>query len=299
MCSGHGMCKVGGNLRFMSSVCECLGSFYEVDCSREGCYRDPTNALECGGAGHGLCFDKKCQCLPGWSGPTCTTSLCPNDCNKDRGLGFCVEQRYCHCKEGLTNADCSPAFNVNMSMPKLNITLGNIKLPNVTLPNITLPNITLPKIPGINIDLKLPKLDLGFTTETESTEAPEPEDRENASPLGPADQKQLVKKKKKRKQKLEEEDEEDDDQTVECEDEGCDGQHGPWQTLKECANCCSDSCQEECQGSDHRIAAKKLQQDSNISSLVYSFPDCYFGCQKDCVRSCRSNPDQGCTHHDS
>ncbi|XP_036452417.1 tenascin-N isoform X2 [Colossoma macropomum] len=64
------------------------GSGVDTSCSGHGTYQ------------HDLC---SCKCDPGWEGPDCSVSSCPDDCNDN---GFCVDGR-CICHAGYTGHDCS------------------------------------------------------------------------------------------------------------------------------------------------------------------------------------------------
>ncbi|XP_041697988.1 tenascin-N isoform X3 [Coregonus clupeaformis] len=57
----------------------------------------------CSGHGtylHNTCI---CQCNPGWEGPDCSVSTCPDECNDN---GRCVDGK-CVCHAGYTGSDCS------------------------------------------------------------------------------------------------------------------------------------------------------------------------------------------------
>uniref|UniRef100_A0A3B4CE03 Tenascin N n=1 Tax=Pygocentrus nattereri TaxID=42514 RepID=A0A3B4CE03_PYGNA len=64
------------------------GSGVDTSCSGHGTYQ------------HDSC---SCKCDPGWGGPDCSVSSCPDDCNDN---GFCVDGR-CICHAGYTGHDCS------------------------------------------------------------------------------------------------------------------------------------------------------------------------------------------------
>jgi len=63
----------------------------------------------------------------------------------------------------------------------------------------------------------------------------------------------------------------------------------PPQSLRECAKCCSHTCEETC----HCKTTNECKV-SNISTAVYSFPDCFFGCQRSCVKDCPKTPGMPC-----
>ncbi|XP_077088072.1 tenascin-N isoform X3 [Siphateles boraxobius] len=64
------------------------GSGVDTSCSGHGTYQ------------HDSC---SCKCNPGWEGPDCSISSCPDECNDN---GRCVDGR-CVCHEGYTGHDCS------------------------------------------------------------------------------------------------------------------------------------------------------------------------------------------------
>nr|XP_055057748.1 tenascin-N [Misgurnus anguillicaudatus] len=107
------------NIRLKSSSCGCADSedfkslLYRVNgLEEEVTYLKTQCAQSCckGGvdtscSGHGiyepdLC---SCKCNPGWEGPDCSISSCPDECNDN---GRCVDGR-CVCHEGYTGHDCS------------------------------------------------------------------------------------------------------------------------------------------------------------------------------------------------
>lgn len=56
-------------------------------------------------SGHGTYQHDTCSCLcnPGWEGPDCSVSSCPDECNDN---GRCVDGK-CVCHQGYTGDDCS------------------------------------------------------------------------------------------------------------------------------------------------------------------------------------------------
>ncbi|KAM6948253.1 tenascin-N [Aplochiton taeniatus] len=60
----------------------------DTSCSGHGAYRQATCT---------------CQCSPGWEGPACSLSSCPDECHDN---GRCVDGR-CVCREGFYGDDCS------------------------------------------------------------------------------------------------------------------------------------------------------------------------------------------------
>uniref|UniRef100_A0A673BCW9 Tenascin N n=1 Tax=Sphaeramia orbicularis TaxID=375764 RepID=A0A673BCW9_9TELE len=66
----------------------CCGKGVDTSCSGHGTYQ------------HDSC---SCLCDPGWEGPDCSVSTCPDDCNDN---GRCVDGK-CVCHQGYTGDDCS------------------------------------------------------------------------------------------------------------------------------------------------------------------------------------------------
>lgn len=56
-------------------------------------------------SGNGVYQHETCSCVcnPGWEGPDCSVSSCPDECNDN---GRCVDNR-CVCHQGYTGDDCS------------------------------------------------------------------------------------------------------------------------------------------------------------------------------------------------
>ncbi|XP_055084550.1 tenascin-N isoform X2 [Periophthalmus magnuspinnatus] len=81
-------------VNYLKTQCDqgCCGKATGVDtsCSGHGTYQ------------HESC---SCQCDPGWEGPDCSVSTCPDDCNDN---GRCVDGK-CVCLQGYTGHDCSQA----------------------------------------------------------------------------------------------------------------------------------------------------------------------------------------------
>uniref|UniRef100_A0A8C2ISR3 Tenascin-N-like n=1 Tax=Cyprinus carpio TaxID=7962 RepID=A0A8C2ISR3_CYPCA len=70
----------------------------------QGCCRGGSGAdTSCSGHGTYQQDSCSCKCNPGWEGPDCSISSCPNKCNDN---GHCVDGR-CVCYEGYTGHDCS------------------------------------------------------------------------------------------------------------------------------------------------------------------------------------------------
>uniref|UniRef100_A0A672J0K5 Tenascin N n=1 Tax=Salarias fasciatus TaxID=181472 RepID=A0A672J0K5_SALFA len=108
------------NIRLQMPSCDCAESesfkslLYRVNGLEEEVNYLKTQCSQgcCGGAGvdtscsgHGTYQHSTCSCLcnPGWEGPDCSTSSCPDECNDN---GRCVDGK-CVCHQGFTGDDCS------------------------------------------------------------------------------------------------------------------------------------------------------------------------------------------------
>uniref|UniRef100_A0A8C6SUR1 Tenascin N n=1 Tax=Neogobius melanostomus TaxID=47308 RepID=A0A8C6SUR1_9GOBI len=78
-------------------------NYLKTQCD-QGCCRKATG-VDTSCSGHGSYQHDSCSCLcdPGWEGPDCSGSTCPDDCNDN---GRCVNGK-CVCMEGYTGHDCS------------------------------------------------------------------------------------------------------------------------------------------------------------------------------------------------
>uniref|UniRef100_A0A7N8XUX1 Tenascin N n=1 Tax=Mastacembelus armatus TaxID=205130 RepID=A0A7N8XUX1_9TELE len=77
-------------VNYLKSQCAqgCCGQGVDMSCSGHGTYK------------HDTC---SCLCNPGWEGPDCSVSSCPDDCNDN---GRCLDGK-CVCHQGYTGDDCS------------------------------------------------------------------------------------------------------------------------------------------------------------------------------------------------
>ncbi|XP_076828559.1 tenascin-N isoform X1 [Brachyhypopomus gauderio] len=108
------------NIRLASAGCNCADSeefkslvyrlngleeevtYLKTQCAQGCCTGGSGVDTSCSGHGtyqHDSC---SCKCDPGWTGPDCSTSTCPDDCNDN---GYCVDGR-CVCHAGYTGDDC-------------------------------------------------------------------------------------------------------------------------------------------------------------------------------------------------
>uniref|UniRef100_A0A3Q2R3U7 Tenascin N n=1 Tax=Fundulus heteroclitus TaxID=8078 RepID=A0A3Q2R3U7_FUNHE len=98
-CCGRGgvdtSCSGHGSYQDDTCSCLCNPGWEGPDCSLSSC------PDECSDSGR--CVDGKCVCYEGYTGEDCSQQTCPGDCN-DKGQ--CVDGK-CVCYEGYTGEDCS------------------------------------------------------------------------------------------------------------------------------------------------------------------------------------------------
>ncbi|KAG7256328.1 hypothetical protein CRUP_032162 [Coryphaenoides rupestris] len=80
-------------------------NYLKTQCAQGCCSKAGGVDTSCGGHGTYQADACSCQCDPGWLGPDCSTSACPDDCNDN---GRCVDGR-CVCHQGYTGPDCGQA----------------------------------------------------------------------------------------------------------------------------------------------------------------------------------------------
>ncbi|KAF6726013.1 Tenascin-N [Oryzias melastigma] len=108
------------NIRLQTPKCDCEESesfksllyrvngleeevnYLKTQCA-QGCCK--TAGVDTSCSGHGSYQQESCSCVcnPGWEGPDCSVSSCPEECNDN---GRCVDGK-CVCYEGYTGEDCS------------------------------------------------------------------------------------------------------------------------------------------------------------------------------------------------
>ncbi|XP_014855631.1 PREDICTED: tenascin-N isoform X2 [Poecilia mexicana] len=78
-------------------------TYLKTQCTQGCCGRGGVADTSC--SDHGTYQQDTCSCLcnPGWEGPDCSVSSCPDECNDN---GRCVDGK-CVCYEGYTGEDCS------------------------------------------------------------------------------------------------------------------------------------------------------------------------------------------------
>uniref|UniRef100_A0A8C7V6G9 Tenascin N n=1 Tax=Oncorhynchus mykiss TaxID=8022 RepID=A0A8C7V6G9_ONCMY len=97
-CGGKGdltACSGHGTYQHDTCSCQCNPGWEGPDCSVSTC------PDECND--HGRCVDGKCVCLAGYMGSDCSQLMCPGDCNDK---GYCVDGK-CVCFSHFTGEDCS------------------------------------------------------------------------------------------------------------------------------------------------------------------------------------------------
>ncbi|XP_023191530.1 tenascin-N isoform X1 [Xiphophorus maculatus] len=80
-------------------------TYLKTQCTQGCCGRGSVAGVDTSCSGHGTYQQDTCSCLcnPGWEGPDCSVSSCPDECNDN---GRCVDGK-CVCYEGYTGEDCS------------------------------------------------------------------------------------------------------------------------------------------------------------------------------------------------
>ncbi|CAG07652.1 unnamed protein product, partial [Tetraodon nigroviridis] len=80
-------------------------TYLKSQCTQGCCGGGGAAGLDTSCGGHGVYQHETCSCLcnPGWEGPDCSVSSCPDECNDN---GRCVDGQ-CVCHQGYTGDDCS------------------------------------------------------------------------------------------------------------------------------------------------------------------------------------------------
>ncbi|XP_014855638.1 PREDICTED: tenascin-N isoform X9 [Poecilia mexicana] len=80
-------------------------TYLKTQCTQGCCGRGGVAGVDTSCSDHGTYQQDTCSCLcnPGWEGPDCSVSSCPDECNDN---GRCVDGK-CVCYEGYTGEDCS------------------------------------------------------------------------------------------------------------------------------------------------------------------------------------------------
>nr|XP_009296908.1 tenascin-N isoform X2 [Danio rerio] len=78
-------------------------NYLKSQCAQGCCKGGAGVDTSCSGHGTYQQDSCSCKCNPGWEGPDCSISSCPDECNDN---GRCVDGR-CVCYEGYTGHDCS------------------------------------------------------------------------------------------------------------------------------------------------------------------------------------------------
>ncbi|XP_060940563.1 tenascin-N isoform X2 [Limanda limanda] len=111
------------NIRLQTPKCDCAESesfksllyrvngleeevtYLKTQCTQGCCGTGGAVGVDTSCSGHGTYQHDTCSCLcnPGWEGPDCSVSSCPDECNDN---GRCVDGK-CVCHQGFTGEDCS------------------------------------------------------------------------------------------------------------------------------------------------------------------------------------------------
>ncbi|XP_078143811.1 tenascin-N isoform X1 [Centroberyx gerrardi] len=80
-------------------------NYLKTQCTQGCCGTGGAAGVDTSCSGHGTYQHDTCSCLcdPGWEGPDCSVSSCPDECNDN---GRCVDGK-CVCHQGYTGHDCS------------------------------------------------------------------------------------------------------------------------------------------------------------------------------------------------
>ncbi|XP_034743900.1 tenascin-N isoform X1 [Etheostoma cragini] len=111
------------NIRLLTPTCDCAESesfksllyrvngleeevnYLKTQCTQGCCGSGGAAGVDKSCSGYGTYQPDTCSCLcnPGWEGPDCSVSSCPDECNDN---GRCVDGK-CVCHQGYTGEDCS------------------------------------------------------------------------------------------------------------------------------------------------------------------------------------------------
>ncbi|XP_031150194.1 tenascin-N isoform X3 [Sander lucioperca] len=111
------------NIRLQTPMCDCAESesfksllyrvngleeevnYLKTQCTQGCCGSGGAGGVDTSCSGYGTYQPDTCSCLcnPGWEGPDCSVSSCPDECNDN---GRCVDGK-CVCHQGYTGEDCS------------------------------------------------------------------------------------------------------------------------------------------------------------------------------------------------
>ncbi|XP_077472366.1 tenascin-N [Stigmatopora argus] len=80
-------------------------NYLKSQCAQGCCGSGGSVGVDKSCSGHGTYQEENCNChcYPGWEGPDCSISSCPDECNDN---GRCVDRK-CVCHQGFTGEDCS------------------------------------------------------------------------------------------------------------------------------------------------------------------------------------------------
>ncbi|KAM6918759.1 tenascin-N isoform 1-T2 [Xenentodon cancila] len=117
-------------------------NYLKTQCTQGCCGRGGAAGVDTSCSGHGTYQHDTCSCLcnPGWEGPDCSVSSCPDECNDN---GRCVDGR-CVCHQGYTGEDCSQLMCPNNCNDKGQCVDGKC----VCFPHFTGEDCSIPACPN-------------------------------------------------------------------------------------------------------------------------------------------------------
>ncbi|XP_058482210.1 tenascin-N isoform X2 [Solea solea] len=148
------------NIRLQTPKCDCAESesflsllyrvngleeevtYLKTQCAQGLCGKSCAAGADTSCSGHGIYQHDTCSCLcyPGWEGPDCSVSSCPDECNDN---GRCVAGK-CVCHQGYAGDDCSQITCPDNCNDKGHCVDGKC----VCFPHFTGEDCSIPKCPN-------------------------------------------------------------------------------------------------------------------------------------------------------
>ncbi|KAG7524887.1 tenascin-N isoform X4 [Solea senegalensis] len=148
------------NIRLQTPKCDCAESesflsllyrvngleeevnYLKTQCAQGLCGKSCAAGADTSCSGHGIYQHDTCSCLcyPGWEGPDCSVSSCPDECNDN---GRCVGGK-CVCHQGYAGDDCSQITCPDNCNDKGHCVDGKC----VCFPHFTGEDCSIPKCPN-------------------------------------------------------------------------------------------------------------------------------------------------------
>uniref|UniRef100_A0A3Q3AT58 Tenascin N n=1 Tax=Kryptolebias marmoratus TaxID=37003 RepID=A0A3Q3AT58_KRYMA len=121
-------------------------NYLKTQCTQGCCGRSGAAGMDTTCSGHGTYQHDTCSCLcnPGWEGPYCSVSSCPDECNDN---GRCVDGK-CVCYQGYTGENCSQLMCPDNCNDKGQCVDGKC----VCFPHFTGESCNTPKCPNDCVD---------------------------------------------------------------------------------------------------------------------------------------------------